>query len=320
MRSLFRNSEFKMFRVRNWIKIKLAKSCISQSIMLFFVNSQKCKKKKIFCKFSQIYRIEMIEDTLKIVSDNVMLTSENAQYLAENNAMTSICVSADKAILAVGYVNGSINVSTDHVIFHISYITIQIKLQLYNLAKLQLLQLDLSQLDTTHANPTKKISKLHIHQQLLSHESPVNDLKFSPWHDPNAPIVLVSVAAELIFWNVRSALNNPWDRKSPSRPQQRSHRFSKGNLTYQRSKSIEIDTRRNSQLFANPWQQKEGPSEKPELLSCMKFVGNAAERLFTNTEFSKFVTIDNEGNIYFLRLIDFTNCLYIPSIQLPAST
>lgn len=53
----------------------------------------------------------------------------------------------------------------------------------------------------------------------------------------------------------------------------------------------------------NPWRRKIGSSDKPELLSCIKLVAKSAKRIICNNEFTRFVTIDNEGNIYHLRMI-----------------
>lgn len=57
-------------------------------------------------------------------------------------------------------------------------------------------------------------------------------------------------------------------------------------------------------LDENPWQRKSGTSEKPELLSCIKFVGKRAEKILTFEKFGKFLTIDNEGNVYYIRVLD----------------
>lgn len=50
----------------------------------------------------------------------------------------------------------------------------------------------------------------------------------------------------------------------------------------------------------NPWIGKCGASTKPELLACIKFVGNAAEKIYTNQAYTKFITIDSDGEIYYL--------------------
>lgn len=57
----------------------------------------------------------------------------------------------------------------------------------------------------------------------------------------------------------------------------------------------------------NPWCGKTGSSDKPELLSCIKFVGTTAEKLFINEKFDTFITIDNEGEIYYLKINNLDN-------------
>ena len=47
-----------------------------------------------------------------------------------------------------------------------------------------------------------------------------------------------------------------------------------------------------------------GPASKPEILSSLKFLGTSAEKLIAMKDFTEFITIDDEGNIYFLRLVD----------------
>lgn len=57
----------------------------------------------------------------------------------------------------------------------------------------------------------------------------------------------------------------------------------------------------------NPWIGKTGASDKPELLSCIKFVGTSAEKIFANKKFTKFITIDNDGEIYYLNILNLSN-------------
>ncbi len=56
-------------------------------------------------------------------------------------------------------------------------------------------------------------------------------------------------------------------------------------------------------VHTNPWAGKLGPTEKPELLSCIQMIGNAAEKFFVDRDFTKFVTIDDEGEVYYLQII-----------------
>lgn len=75
------------------------------------------------------------------------------------------------------------------------------------------------------------------------------------------------------------------------------------------SKNLSLDwklseeTQRMSINVLNPWSRKTGSNERPEILSCHKLIGKSAKKVIVNDEFDKFLTIDNEGNIYYLRLI-----------------
>lgn len=60
----------------------------------------------------------------------------------------------------------------------------------------------------------------------------------------------------------------------------------------------------NMNLNETKWSNKTGSPTKPELLSCIKFLGKNAEKVVVDEKFTCFVTIDSEGNIYHLRLID----------------
>lgn len=105
-------------------------------------------------------------------------------------------------------------------------------------------------------------------------------------------------------------LNNPFDslkrqwryssrfRSSPSYEEEQ-------NDLHQKQKSTGIPIL--SSLTNNPWSNKRGPSDKPELLTCIKFVGNKAEKFFANDEFTQFNTIDNEGVYYHLCVLDMHN-------------
>lgn len=57
-------------------------------------------------------------------------------------------------------------------------------------------------------------------------------------------------------------------------------------------------------LKERKWSNRTGPHNKRELLSCIKFLGKSAKKVVINEDFTRFVTIDNEGNIHHLRYID----------------
>lgn len=146
-------------------------------------------------------------------------------------------------------------------------------------------------------------SKLKFIYRLLSHKSQIYDLKFSPHND-----VLVSCSEQLCFWHISYILNNPFD--SGTKQKRRSSRFTTShspvdettNGFAQLTMSDDVGTIYQSNLWAN----KRGPIEKPELLSCIKFVGYKAEIFYANEDFTQFNTIDNEGVYYHLCVHDIS--------------
>uniref|UniRef100_A0A182K738 APAF-1 helical domain-containing protein n=1 Tax=Anopheles christyi TaxID=43041 RepID=A0A182K738_9DIPT len=168
---------------------------------------------------------------------------------------------------------------------------------------------------------------LHMMEQnrqlgvLESHQFPVTALYFSSWTDPSAPHILVSVGDQIVFWSVDYLYNNQ-PRKSVT-----SIRLS-GRFSTRRTAAVadssSSENRRSygsnhsgvstpvvgspvSRSFlgerfeeSSQWYDKRGSTVKPHLLSCIKLIGRA-KRLIMNREFSKFLTMDDEGYIHYLR-------------------
>lgn len=152
-------------------------------------------------------------------------------------------------------------------------------------------------------------------ENLISHKRAVMNLQFSPWTAPNDPLILLSLAESIGFWNIRSIQNNSFERArkeslTPSKPSSRrnvSQRFRPFKSPQQPSTYDEPDlvAALNHVSLDKPsaWSKKTGSMEKPALLSCIKLLAKSAKRIVHNEDFTRFVTIDNEGNIYHLRLI-----------------
>lgn len=145
--------------------------------------------------------------------------------------------------------------------------------------------------------------------EILHCNESVNDLLFSPWiadTTPNTPIVLVSLSQEISFWNINYIINNPFEQtlKTPTR---RSNRFRPPSQVLSPDKkenSLSASTRFTfNPVSDNLWYNKRGSSDKPELLACIRLSGQA-EKIVANTDFTQFVTVDNEGEIYHLRIFD----------------
>lgn len=160
------------------------------------------------------------------------------------------------------------------------------------------------------------MSDLQKLQILSSHKQPIKQLVFSPWSIEgvgNNPIVLVSLAEQMCFWNIKFVINNPsLDALKANGFRRSSKRFSKEftKLQLNANKADPHRNQGNERNGAKPsiaahhhidyWNDKTGASDKRELLACIKFVGNSATKLVTNAEFNTFITIDNEGDIYAL--------------------
>lgn len=153
-------------------------------------------------------------------------------------------------------------------------------------------------------------------ENLISHKRAIMNLQFSPWTAPNDPLVLLSLAESIVFWNIRSIQNNSFERArkeslTPSKPSNRrnvSQRFNRHFKSPQQQPSTdEPDLVSALSLVSlntpSAWSKKTGSMEKPALLSCIKLLAKSAKRIIHDEEFTRFVTIDNEGNIYHLRLM-----------------
>lgn len=173
--------------------------------------------------------------------------------------ITSVAISKDKSLFAIGYKNGVI----------------------------EIYELDLT-------NKTQKIDRKPFELE-ESRKTSINDLKFSQFTNVNSPIILVSISEQLCFWDIKYLQNNS---KKGGR---QSSRFNNNKNIL---KIVEDKLIRLSLEETNQWVGKIGASDKPELLSCIKLVGGSANKFFTDDNFTKFLTIDLEGNIYFLRFFD----------------
>lgn len=143
----------------------------------------------------------------------------------------------------------------------------------------------------------------------ISRVKEINNLYFSPWESPNDPIILLSVSNSLNFWNIKAVQNNNSLEVSRKMSTSNKLRVSSRFRSPLKLSNLPVDdmmavaTQQISLIDSNPWSNKTGPLDKPELLSSHKLIGKSAKKVIFNDEFEKFVTIDNEGNIYYLRLI-----------------
>ncbi|XP_032571483.1 uncharacterized protein LOC6609536 isoform X2 [Drosophila sechellia] len=142
------------------------------------------------------------------------------------------------------------------------------------------------------------------------HEHCIRQLRFSP-----CKLLLVSCAEQLCFWNVTHMRNNQLEREQKQR---RSRRHKQHSVTQEDAvdaapiaADIDEDVTFVADEFhpvnretAELWRNKRGNAIRPELLACVKFVGNEARQFFTDAKFSQFYAIDDEGVYYHLQLLD----------------
>ncbi|EDV37408.1 uncharacterized protein Dana_GF11429 [Drosophila ananassae] len=143
------------------------------------------------------------------------------------------------------------------------------------------------------------------------HMGPIRQLRFSP-----CKLLLISCAEQLCFWNVTHMRNNQGEQR-PN--QSRSRRIKLHSVPHEDAvdaapiasdsdaeppSSLPRQSFADSQREAELWLNKRGNADRPELLACIKFVGNEASQFFTDSTFSKFYVIDDEGVYYHLMLLD----------------
>lgn len=221
--------------------------------------------------------------------------------------ISALAVSQDNSVLAIGCSNGKIEVN-NYLVFPF---TKKIDHQYFN-------QFNFSSSPSQIVNLINGTSMTKLAagtDSMINRVREINNLYFSPWDSPNDPLILLSVSNSLNFWNIKAVQNNSYleySRKlSTSNKLRVSSRF---RSPLKMSSPLSVDdnltaTTQNLSLHnSNPWRNKTGSSDKPELLSCHKLIGKSAKKVIFNDDFDKFLTIDNEGNIYYLRLLnnDFT--------------
>lgn len=143
---------------------------------------------------------------------------------------------------------------------------------------------------------------------LESHKRPIMNLMFSPWLENEGPSILLSVSESINFWNIAHIQNNRNMKRieTDSKRTRVSQRFKSPIKIFQEPENI-LEPLKNLNLTKTIWSHKTGPQDKPELLSCIKFIGKSAKKVVVNDEFTHFITIDNEGNVYNLKLTDQSN-------------
>ncbi|XP_017078805.1 uncharacterized protein LOC108112924 [Drosophila eugracilis] len=163
--------------------------------------------------------------------------------------------------------------------------------------------LELFSLDNRQVQLIYSINNVHKHC--------IRQLTFSP-----CKLVLISCAEQLCFWNVTHMRNNQIDRDQSHRRSRRHrlHSVDQDDVDASRIRSesysdlsfvtCEFLSESREEVFL--WQNKRGNAIRPELLACIKFVGNGASQFFVDDNCSRFYAIDNEGVYYNLQVLQLS--------------
>ncbi|XP_030384368.1 uncharacterized protein LOC115631675 isoform X2 [Scaptodrosophila lebanonensis] len=186
-------------------------------------------------------------------------------------------------------------------------------------------EIELYSYDSNHIKLVYRVTE-HVHEQRI------RQLRFSPCKQ----VLISSCAEKLCFWSVTHMRNNQLEAKTPQRS---SGRFGtrhhvqeceevdampyaacrQSGLSSQKSVAAQKATPEPHQQWreqaqaevaelavaatANLWREKRGNASIPELLACIKFVGNKENQFFANKNFTQFFAIDDAGVYYHLRLL-----------------
>ncbi|XP_017148980.1 uncharacterized protein LOC108159879 [Drosophila miranda] len=144
------------------------------------------------------------------------------------------------------------------------------------------------------------------------HEQCITQLRFSP-----CKLLLISCGEQLCFWNVTHMRNNQIESQLAIRRSRRHRMHSVTQEDAVDAAPIVSDMSepppfvshlhqpvRDTQPEVDLWRNKRGNAIRPELLACIKFVGNKASQFFTDAKFSQFYSIDDEGVYYHLQLLE----------------
>lgn len=135
------------------------------------------------------------------------------------------------------------------------------------------------------------------------HKTYVRNMFFAP-STPETPLVLVSVADQIVWWDVSYILKNLQERKKDERRKSASRR-SRGSAC--RPENIEIDNITDDfnqmSIIDQIWKGKCGRTAKPEVLSAIKLSGDYAATISISPTFTSFVTVDSTGLMYIINVL-----------------
>ncbi|KPJ14415.1 Apoptotic protease-activating factor 1 [Papilio machaon] len=215
-----------------------------------------------------------------------------------NNRIVCCDLTADGSLLAMGLDSGNV------IVWHVS-----------NQRQLRFLKHHKTKVQWCRFSPVpERLSRGSSHSPSLAPQSPA-----PPTDDEAPPLVLVTMAAEIVWWNItyiiKTRINknfwrNRWNAVTPI-----ASPVDTVNLIAAID-NLHIDAAHNNFFFGSGlmnaqecwkclWKGKtckEG-SKKKEILACIKLSGVNAKKLCCDEKFSCFVTVDHPGHIHIMNLM-----------------
>ncbi|RVE48846.1 hypothetical protein evm_006496 [Chilo suppressalis] len=214
-----------------------------------------------------------------------------------NNRITSCDLTADGLILAMGLESGEV------VIWNVP-------------GKRQLRLLN------HHKNAVQWCSFSPVPNKLFrsGHNSPSPQTTVDNGDDENPPLVLVTMASEIVWWNVTYILKvranksywrtgrnvltpvaSPMDNKNELTESMEGLRLGSTGCNFFFGNGVSAE----QECWKALWRKKkykEG-SKKKEILACIKLSGMNAKKFFHDEKFGCFVTVDNSGHVHIMNVM-----------------
>lgn len=141
---------------------------------------------------------------------------------------------------------------------------------------------------------------------LRLHNTYVRNMRFSS-PSPNTPLVLVSVADQIVWWDVSKALE-----VEPEKRRKSVSRRSRGSVSQPENLNLSSITAGVEEISINSiWTGKRGRLARPDLLSAIKLSGDHAAKISISPRFTSFVTLDSAGLMYILSVLDQNEPFYV---------
>jgi hypothetical protein len=112
-----------------------------------------------------------------------------------------------------------------------------------------------------------------------------------------SPVILVSVADQIGWWNVSylttgSIRGSRRRRRSGNAPHSPLNNLGDTVYVYGETENL-----------AREWLGKKGQKGKPELLGCVKLLGQEVKKVSASSNFAAFATIDASGVMYIMKVL-----------------